>query len=105
MMVYFKQDAETLIEVPSSFNAMVYVLDGTIESNGATLEKFNISVSDHDGDAIQLKAKSDGKLLFLAGEPINEPVVSYVPFVMNYPGEIKQAMMDYEMGKMGVLET
>jgi redox-sensitive bicupin YhaK (pirin superfamily) len=105
MMVYFKKDATTTIEVPSSYNAMVYVLDGSVESNGTVLERFNLGVAGPEGDSIELKAKTDGKLLFLAGEPINEPVVSYGPFVMNYPGEIKQAILDYETGKMGVLES
>jgi hypothetical protein len=43
--------------------------------------------------------------LLLAGVPIDEPIASYGPFVMNYTGEIKQAILDYEMGKMGVLEN
>ena len=42
--------------------------------------------------------------MLLSGEPINEPVVSHGPFVMNYPGEILQAMLDYQTGKMGVLD-
>ena len=105
MMVYFTKDGETHFEIPSSFNIMIYVLEGTIESNGTILEKYNLGVSNDNNEAIHLKAKSNGKLLFLAGEPINEPVVSYGPFVMNYPGEIKQAIMDYETGKMGVLES
>lgn len=104
MMVHFKNDADTIIHIPSSYNAMLYVLDGKIESNGATVEKLNMAIFNKDGEDIQLTAKSEGKLLLLAGEPIDEPVVSYGPFVMNYPGEIKQAISDYEMGKMGVLE-
>jgi redox-sensitive bicupin YhaK (pirin superfamily) len=65
----------------------------------------NMAVFENDGDTILLEARAAGYLLLLAGEPIDEPLVSYGPFVMNYPGEIKQAILDYETGKMGVLEN
>jgi len=45
----------------------------------------------------------DTRILFLSGEPLNEEVVSYGPFVMNTPTQILEAMCDYQMGKMGVL--
>jgi redox-sensitive bicupin YhaK (pirin superfamily) len=81
------------------------MLEGKVETGGVVLETHNLGVFDKNGTGVQLKALSKGKLLLLAGEPIKEPVVSYGPFVMNYPGEIKQAIMDYETGKMGVLES
>jgi len=104
MMMHFEKDAETNISIPSSHNTLVYVLSGTIETNGSTLEELNLGVSNNDGDTIQLQSKSIGKLLLLAGEPINEPIASHGPFAMNYPGEIRQAMLDYKTGKMGVLD-
>jgi len=104
MMIQFEEGTETSIQIPASYNALVYVLSGTVETNGTTLEGLNLGVSKKDGDAIQLQAKGKGKLLFLAGEPISEPVASHGPFVMNYPGEIGQAMLDYQTGKMGVLD-
>jgi quercetin 2,3-dioxygenase len=105
MMVQFSKQGEISIPVPNSFNAMFYLLEGSVESNGVQLDQFNLAIADKDGEQVHLKGLGDGKLLFLAGEPINEPLVSYGPFVMNYPGEIKQAIMDYELGKMGVLES
>lgn len=104
MMMHFEVGAETSISVPAFHNSLIYVLSGTIDTNGVTLEALNLGVSEKDGDAIQLQAKAPGKLLFLSGEPINEPVASQGPFVMNDPGEIKQAMLDYQAGKMGVLD-
>ncbi len=41
--------------------------------------------------------------LLLSGEPIDEPIVGAGPFVMNTPQEIRQAMADYQSGKMGHL--
>ena len=83
---------------------MIYVLDGAIRSNGSKIDELELAVFENAAAPIELEAESKGKLLLLAGEPIREPVVSYGPFVMNYPGEIKQAIMDYETGKMGVLD-
>lgn len=104
MMVHFQEGAQTSIEIPDGYNTLVYVLEGIIETNGTELEALNLAVYGKEGDVVHLKTKTSGKLLFLSGAPINEPVVSHGPFVMNYPGEIKQAMLDYQSGKMGVLE-
>lgn len=42
--------------------------------------------------------------MVLSGEPLNEPYVSYGPFVMNTEEEIKQAIDDYNNGLFGFLE-
>lgn len=104
MMVHFEAGAKTFVELPNSYNALVYVLDGEIKTNETTVEKLNMATFDHDGEGIAFEALSKGKLLFLAGEPIQEPLSTYGPFVMNYPAELKQAIEDYELGLMGVLE-
>lgn len=103
MMVHFKKGAKTVFEISATYNALIYVLDGTIDSNNRQVEKLNMATFDKDGEGIDFTALADGKLLFLAGEPINEPMATYGPFVMNYPGELKEAVLDYERGKMGQL--
>ncbi|MGH9593593.1 MAG: pirin-like C-terminal cupin domain-containing protein, partial [Bryobacteraceae bacterium] len=55
------------------------------------------------GSGVLLDAKEDSTILVLAGEPINEPVASYGPFVMNTREELRQAAEDYRAGKMGRL--
>ena len=57
----------------------------------------------NEGNKIRIKASDKTRILFLSGEPLNEPVVSYGPFVLNNETQIMQAMRDYQMGKMGVL--
>ena len=56
------------------------------------------------GDGISLVANSKSEFIILTGEPLKEKVATYGPFVMNTQEEIHQAMMDYQTGKMGILE-
>jgi quercetin 2,3-dioxygenase len=92
------------ISVPSSFNAFVYVTRGTLLINGERADAKHLVWFSNDGDEFDVSAASDAEFLLLAGEPIDEPVVSYGPFVMNEPEEIMQAVEDYQSGAMGYLE-
>ncbi len=85
---------------------MLYLLKGkvnvnnteTLELNQNQLIQFN-----QDGEGFTIEAAEDSLLLFLSGEPFNEQVTSYGPYVMNTQTEIMEAMRDYQMGKMGFL--
>ncbi|MBT6633868.1 MAG: pirin family protein, partial [Gammaproteobacteria bacterium] len=46
----------------------------------------------------------DATILILSGEPIDEPIASYGPFVMNTNAEIKQTIDDFNSGKFGYLD-
>ena len=50
---------------------------------------------------IQLEALQDSKFLLLTGQPLNEPIQGYGPFVMNTKDEIIQAFNDLNSGKFG----
>jgi redox-sensitive bicupin YhaK (pirin superfamily) len=56
-----------------------------------------------DGDSISFDADQDAEIVMLSGEPIDEPLAHYGPFVMNNQTQIMEAMRDYQMGKMGIL--
>lgn len=85
-------------------NTALYLLDGAIgvDGYGRVDEKNLILFSSTDTD-IAVKAINDTRFLLIAGEPLNEPLATYGPFVMNNQTQIMEAMRDYQMGKMGVL--
>lgn len=58
----------------------------------------------NDGEDFSIEATEDSIVLVLSGEPINEPIAAYGPFVMNTKQEILQAFDDFEKGKFGTLE-
>ena len=99
-----KKDGTVSIPIPSSHNAFIYLLDGQLKVDGFGLvDALHIVHFKNDGEGITFTATEDTRILFLTGEPLNEGVVSYGPFVMNNQTQIMEAMRDYQMGKMGVL--
>lgn len=92
------------IAVPAGFNTAVFVLQGSLSVNGSEeAHEAELVQLDKSGERITLKAMADTSLLVLAGEPIDEPVARYGPFVMNTKAELVQAVNDYQAGKMGHL--
>ena len=93
------------LALPAGQNAAVVLLKGKVKLNGTTAleEDALIAVLSPDGDAVSVDVSEDATLLVLSGEPINEPVASYGPFVMNTREELVQAVEDYRNGKMGHL--
>ncbi|MEL6143728.1 MAG: pirin family protein [Bacteroidota bacterium] len=91
------------VPIPENHNALIYLLDGQIKLNdnfdyeGPVMLEFR-----QDGEGITLEGLAEKtRILVLTGEPINEPVTNYGPFVMNTQTEIMEAMRDYQQGKMG----
>jgi redox-sensitive bicupin YhaK (pirin superfamily) len=93
-----------LLAIPPGQNASVFVLKGKIRINDRTkAEDAQLILLDRKGDGVRIDADSDAVLLILSGEPIDEPVFGYGPFVMNNEGEIRKAIADYQSGRMGHL--
>lgn len=96
--------ASVELPLPKGFNAFVYAVKGSGRSGGADFVKNQLVEYRNEGAGIQVAAKESLDILVLAGEPIDEPVVSWGPFVMNTREEIIQARDDYLAGRMGRLE-
>ena len=102
LQISIKAGQETVIAVPASFNALQYIVRGQLESQGGFVYDQETLLNYQQGaEPILIKAKVDSEVLFLAGEPIDEPLAQWGPYVMNTQTEILEAMRDYQMGKMG----
>lgn len=100
-----KKGGKFFFSVPESHNVFVYLLDGKIKVAGdeEEIEKYFVVVLNNDGGGFEIEALEDTRLMIGTGEPLNEPVVSHGPFVMNNQTEVMEAFRDYQLGKMGVL--
>ena len=84
------------------WTTLLVVLAGTVMLNGETvLREKQMATLSTEGTDVVIEANNDAKLLLLAGQPIDEPVVGYGPFVMNSQQEIIQAIADFNSGKFG----
>ena len=85
---------------------MVYVIDGELQFSidNKIASKGQIIYFDQSSDKMNLTSISQsGSYLVLAGKPLGETISRYGPFIANTEGEVKQAMLDYQTGKMGKL--
>ena len=93
-------------KVPAAFNALAYAFRGQGAVNGKALGEGQMAMFG-PGTLVQVgvpaAAKEPLELLLLAGQPLNEPVARYGPFVMNTKEEISQAFDDYKAGRLGAI--
>lgn len=93
------------IKVLENHTAVIFVLSGEVKVSGShTLIDAELAILETSGDTLMIESVSESKLLFLGGEPLNEPIIGYGPFVMNTQAEIMKAFEDFEAGKMGTME-
>jgi quercetin 2,3-dioxygenase len=92
------------LDLPRGFTAALFVLHGAValpdaERAGET----DLALLTREGERLHIDAREDATVLLLNGEPIDEPVAAYGPFVMNRKTEITQAIEDYHNGRLGRL--
>lgn len=95
---------QVTLPFPRAHNTAFLMMAGEVTLNNATsVSQHELVLFGHDGNLVRVTAKEDSELLVMSGEPIDEPVVQYGPFVMNTRQEIEQAFSDFSKNKFGYL--
>lgn len=100
--IKLKKDARLDIPTDPTHNAFLYMVKGSLEvENQRMLTQHQIALYKRGEPMINLYAPQDAEFFLLGGQPLDEPVYSYGPFVMNSRSEIEQCFVNYQSGKMG----
>lgn len=84
-------------ELPATHNSFLYVFEGDGQLNGHNVPPNTLVVLGQADSSFDFTAGEYGaRFVIISGNPINESVVQYGPFVMNTREEIDQAMRDYQ---------
>ena len=106
--IHLQPGAKFSQAVPKNCNGFAYVWRGSgyLGDNRISVEMGQVGIlADGDGELLMEAAADDViHILLVAGEPLNEPIAKYGPFVMNTMEEIQQAFMDYRSGKLGKID-
>lgn len=100
-VIKFKAGTHLQVPVPEEHNVFFYVIAGELLVNETKVKALHLAEFNHDGNELSIDAQTDAVLLLGHAMPLNEPVVSQGPFVMNTQQEIAQAYQDYNDGKFG----
>jgi|SRR5690554_5608036 redox-sensitive bicupin YhaK (pirin superfamily) len=96
------QGGVSQLDVPDGWSTALVVMQGTVLINDdAVVREAQLAALDKAGSRVTIEANNDAIVLLLSGEPIDEPIVGYGPFVMNTQEEIVQAVSDFNSGRFG----
>ena len=100
--VRLKQGARVSFNLNDGDTAALFVMNGNLGfGGGETAGEAALVVFERAGSELVFDVIEETKLLLLSGEPFDEPIVGYGPFVMNSEAEIRAAIEDYRNGRMG----
>jgi len=92
------------LEFPAEFTTAILAIEGSAKINDAEkLPTDHLALFERDGESFKIEALEDSILLLMSGEPLNEPIAQYGPFLMNTQIELAEAIEDYRAGKFGYL--
>ncbi len=100
--VHLPTGASFFQAIPAEHNAFVYVYRGEVSIAGRKVPAQRMAILDNSAqaDGVSIEATAEARVLVIAGQPLNEPIVQYGPFVMNTQQEIYLALSDFRDGRM-----
>ncbi|MDP9077308.1 MAG: pirin family protein [Bacteroidota bacterium] len=90
--------------IPANHNTILLVIEGKVTVNGEQVDQHDFVLFKNEGEEITVTGDEESVVLLLSGEPINEPIAQYGPFVMNTQHELQVAFQEFQSGKFGILE-
>lgn len=104
--VTLQDHANVLLDVPDGWNTAVIARSGSsLINEHARAAVGQMVVLSSQGNQVQIQTEAESQLLLIAGEPLNEPIEGYGPFVMNTKEEIRQAIRDFQQGDFGKMSS
>jgi len=98
-----KNSKDINLNYKNNTNTLILIMSGELKIENKPFKENNILIFERNGEDINFNISKNFKGLILNSEPIDEPIVSHGPFVMNTKQEIIEAIADYQNGKMGNL--
>jgi hypothetical protein len=89
--------------LPAGHNAFLYTYRGEVSVGGKAVPSRSMAIlaNSAEADGVQVEATQASRFILIAGQPLNEPIAQYGPFVMNTQEEIYQAVNDFRAGLLG----
>ncbi|MGM7927385.1 pirin family protein [Yersinia enterocolitica] len=104
--IRLNQGKSAEFSLPDGWNTALIVLRGTVQVNGDAIARdAEMVLLDSAGSNVTIEANNDAVLLLLSGEPIDEPIIGYGPFVMNTQEQIVEAIADFNSGRFGSMDS
>jgi redox-sensitive bicupin YhaK (pirin superfamily) len=104
--IRLNENGEIELNLPATYNTGLLIVEGEITINDNTrASQHQYTQFKNEAGIIKIKSGKKSNLLLLSGDPINEPVAAYGPFVMNTIEEIQEALADVKSGKFGTLAS
>jgi redox-sensitive bicupin YhaK (pirin superfamily) len=102
-VLHVKMEANARWECDSELSStLLYVRQGSVLCDGTPIPTHHRAHLDRSSRKIVLETTTEpADFLFLAGQPLYEPVVQQGSFVLSSNSEVNQAYLDYQTGNFG----
>ncbi|MEY3886248.1 MAG: Quercetin 2,3-dioxygenase [Pseudomonadota bacterium] len=100
--IHFEQEGSFQQVLPVQHNAFLFVYRGSVNvirhAQNTPVALHRMAILQNEGDGVEIHATAGSKVLLISGQPLNEPIAQYGPFVMNTRDELIQAVDDFRAG-------
>lgn len=102
--LHLEAGGDIKVPIPATHNTALLLINGAGKINGRQVGEHDFVLFENSGEDIHIQSTENAVILLMSGAPIDEPIASYGPFVMNTQDEIIEAINDFNQGKFGHLD-